>query len=926
MTIPSAESQPSGYRPKIGRVYIRAGNAVKRLVKALWEKDFYAFLLAIVIIDTLVLRSYLALGLFQVADLVIPFSSSGQLYYGLFSAWNFQSGGTPGGYALWILFEGALGSLTPTPSFIEKALYFSALPIASISEYLFLRHFGLPKIWLWGGALLYQFSPWLVGEFLAGEPAFVWLYAFLPLYCWLLAITSDSPSRLLGYVGLAWVVSIATAFTLQATLVYIVVGIPFFVRLLVNTNFRSALKVFAGWILVFLTAIAANLTSIVTYLGTYFGYQTAAQSHGIESVLVGPNPQQYWLMLLALFGGVAILLLISQDFTPHRENTLILTTVLVASVLMVLFFSIPSAVSAWALVKIPVLTPFLDVDKFVLFGWNTTLLVTVFRGADISQSMRLSRFKASGPAKADSFPGRAEVPQSLLLRRPISWIAISISALLVTSAFGSIQPQSENLNAVSFLTTKAPFSASQIPMSYLELKSFLERNGASFGLSFRTIVLPQNPGSIVPAFIGEQLIPGFVEPSGLQYNLTLAISQNLSTMADELSLAGVKFVALIPSPSNPWWPDIASGNPEAVQIWPGGWIPVGNETAYARLVESNRALVIVYRSNDLLILQNMNYEGSAISYESMKSMLEVTEGDSIGVTNLTPISPDAVNNGSVLTRSSWNTGSTANGTLLPNGTLFIPPGSVGTYVTQDVQINPNETYLLAFHLMSTNTYSGYPTVGFPTYAGVYWDTVDSSYERPTGDALFPAVYGAVNESYQFVFQSPSGRSPVHAALYLFAEPPQPSVGQAVFIRFSNVSLFAISGGDLFTSMVSGLQPVLQGPTVLRFDLSPLTTLSYVTVSTAFDSGWRATSETGDSLAIISGPFGLLTVLVPSGTQGFRLSFLPQDPYNDELVIVLLTWATLAGVIAILGARALLIKRTPRSDAGGNHHPTTREDI
>ena len=155
---------------------------------------FWSFSLLILCLDLLLLRHVIFIGAFQISDINIPYFNLKQLSAALFSGWNFQGFGSPSGFNYFSMWQGYLAYFASNPGFAEKASYYLSIPLSSIFAYVMLRQFRIRGLWLPGLSILYQFSPWLIGEFMTGEPVMTWMIALFPLVVFCLLRITDNPS------------------------------------------------------------------------------------------------------------------------------------------------------------------------------------------------------------------------------------------------------------------------------------------------------------------------------------------------------------------------------------------------------------------------------------------------------------------------------------------------------------------------------------------------------------------------------------------------------------------------------------------------------------------------------------------------------------------------------------------------------------
>jgi len=128
-----------------------------------------------------VFRKILFLGIVQAGDLLVPINSFQQLNAYLFNSFNYQVGAYSG-YNLGIIFYGLLATLFHNPSFSQKMIYYLSMPLSAVFAYFYFNKMRFPYIMSMLLGVFFSFSPWLIGEFMTGEPGFVYLYVFYLLF------------------------------------------------------------------------------------------------------------------------------------------------------------------------------------------------------------------------------------------------------------------------------------------------------------------------------------------------------------------------------------------------------------------------------------------------------------------------------------------------------------------------------------------------------------------------------------------------------------------------------------------------------------------------------------------------------------------------------------------------------------------------
>jgi hypothetical protein len=880
----------------------RAGG-IRSVGLKLWKNSFPLFIvMAVIVLDLLALRGSLISDVFQRSDLNPPIWGWDQLSNATISAWNFQGSG-PGGYANWILWQGFVATITGVPGVVELAFYIIPFPVAFGGCYLFIRRWGLNPNHAIAFAALFQFSPWFVGQFVTGEPVFVWVFAILPWYLWtMLAVVTD-PGKPNRWVPAALALSIAGGFSLQSLPIFVLLTIPFLAAYFGGGLSKSLLQFLAGTVLVFAAAGVVNLASVNAYFAGLSSLSAFASQGPWTNALVGPAPSSYYLAILSMVAISCVLLLVSPNSSRDWHRGLVLVIVLETVLIEGLFFAIPNSIVRFSIFDTGLLAPFIDLDKFVLIAWlcaflSTAELVRVGLTSQRRMGLRQAITRVWQPKTV-----REAHFRSTTWRRTVQIAAVStcVVLLVATSMFVSIQGPYDDVSGVAFVSAERPLVGNEVPNTYLELRQFLLQNGASFGLGFKTAVVPQNPGSYTPYSIGPEVIPGFVAPSLLLQNVTSAFITNESQYAQLLALQGVKYLALVSPPVGLVWPALAAAGPSEAEIYPGEWIPLGNFSAYHDIIDSWPTFVLSYRGPGLLVFRNLDYLTEATSFGSLGVESSILNGSFTATTNLTPIGPNLIANGSSPELAPWASGPQGSLELFPNGTIGISSSATEPYIYQTFHLRGNQSYQLNLSISSSSGLGDQRLAGTSTYAAVYWDQADSNYASPTGGEIFPAMVGDLNGTYSYVFVTPRLSGPLSAAFFLYFQTPRDS-GTFLYVRLGGIQLLPIDGSSTFAKTFVGV--ALSSTIEDRISLSfiPLESPSFVAVSMAFVSGWRIEAPVSQAtVRLFDGPSGMLTLEVINATNHtvtIGLAYSPQAVFELTTAVGIIVLVALVILVAV----------------------------
>ncbi|MDG7001702.1 MAG: hypothetical protein JRN15_21600, partial [Nitrososphaerota archaeon] len=585
------------------------------------RNKFLAFIATLVCVDLIAFRNILFVGAFQSSDIGIPFYGRFQLWTSIFSGWNYQNLGQPNGYNGFILSSSFLSLITGNPAFIEKIVYYSSMPVSSILTYFFFKYWGMKGKGLWLGSMLYQFSPWLVAEFMTGEPSLTWAIALFPLYALLLLYVENTGESLKGFFYLCSFFIILVSFTLEGLDIYAFLTIPFIARLFFVQSVRSSIRTLIVWFGSAAVGMLGNLFSTGPYLSAYnaaAGLHTYQLFGGFSSI----PAMQLKIWILVIIGASAITVLFKMKGMNKGDLMFSRSSVVIASLFGLLYFMIPSASTAFLYRHIFIFATFLDYDRFLLMSWLLTFLVFMLFMRDLHYTSRNAPKQAHLYAGLESIFDLSSKTKSLSRNKKkndILGIAVSLIigiVLITASIFASIQPYQSHTTGMNFIEGNFSFNKGQIPAQYFELRQFLLAHNATFGFGYHVLVVPQTPGNILPFSVGETMIPGYLGPSSstnsLLKTVLSGIIQNNQNYVDVMAMAGIKYVVILPSEGDSSWP--GSIGPPALSGWGGGVFPVGNASAYLNILSRWSGMKAVFRESNLTIFKNEAYSSAGITY------------------------------------------------------------------------------------------------------------------------------------------------------------------------------------------------------------------------------------------------------------------------------------------------------------------------
>lgn len=849
------------------------------------------FALLIIIADSIILRNVLFINGFQIGDISVLSNRNSSFYDSLFSGWNFQFFGGQNGWNLYVLVEWFLTAETKNAGFAEKILFYPVLPLSSIFCFILLENWGLKRLKLWFLSLLYQLSPWFISQFMSGEPALEWVYVLLPLYITLLLRTTANPKKSWPFIWIFVIDVVVSAFSLQNLFILIFVTIPFLGRLFSLRTFDQGIRIAIKWASAGVISTVSNLLTLPILINA----ATELSPTLYFSSFLSPYALalKFWIALIV--GVSACCLLLLPIRTPKCDKAFVEISILIGTFFGLIYFLIPNKIIYWMYDEIFILKPFIDHDKFLLMEWLIAFFAFTIYIRDEDFFFTLRRTNGNGRASAKT------TYQHSMRKRSLNHVDISKRFVLVflillilfsSSVFASVHPISSHSSGYYFFQGKFDFANHQVPTQYYTLANFLYSHGSTFGLSYHVLVLPQNPGNVVPWYLGGSLIPGYVFPSKLMLELGKAFISNNSQYLKVFALLGIKYIVIMPPCQRPAYSS-AYGPPVVQYVGPNEYALEGNMTTYYDILNNwTNAVRKVYEMGSITVFQNLYYSSPILSISNLTTVNEFIKGNFTGSYNLTPVSHNLVINGNLTNGTYWNIGAN-NGpfpssvnSILPNGTFKLSFGSYGIGADQFITLSPNSTYIFSFHLKTNQNYSGYPPINYsPTYSGIYWNSYTDS--NISGGGAISATLGSQNRTFINIFHTPRVDWNISAEVVLAAEPPLYK-NATFYTSYSSVRIIRVNGSDIFGNIVKGIQ----------FSVSSITTYKMghenssikgesVVMDTMFDNNWRAILSNGKFITATEGVLGLLSFNLTSRFFIVKIFYAGQANYNFRLYIALM---------------------------------------
>jgi hypothetical protein len=819
--------------------------------------NLYCLILLIVtalVLDLWILRNSISIGLVQSADWPIPIVSMKALSFYALPAWSFQDM-APNGTNIFLLTYGLFASITHNPAIIQKIFYYVPWAFSPFTAYLLLKYLGVKRYVLIFFSLIYQFGPWINGQFMDGEPVNVMLYLFTPLIIYISLKYSGKPVKLFFLLSSSMI--LPSFFTLEAPFFYLFLFLPVFLYLAFNKAFKEALIYILTSASSFLAIVAFNAYSLEPYVAGYS--QTSSGNYILLSFTGFPPAVEARFWMLAFFFISIFTLLILLGSKNSRYKYFFIPMVIVSAFLLAVYPGLGiDIVGIYLLKHFPVFAPFINPSDFLLYLWLTMFLTVAYSTV----------LWKSGEHEISTYKVRSKV---LRLGRKyfFSVFLVGVALLLISSGFVEIQSFGSHDTGVYLMSLGTHFSRAEVQPQYLELYDFLNNHNASFGLSYHTIIFPENPNYSLPYYIGQQMIPGYIGlfSKNVSQQIISGIDGNDSNFLMLLSLLGIRYLAVLDIPGSSWY---GSRGPPQTSMWGTQYIFVGNYTYYLRDLGNLSGLSKVYDANGLWIFQNNFYE-SPILYGSQKYADDIYKGNYSAMYNLTPISANLLGNASY-----YYSGRNFSICNALNITIERSNTSVEAYTY--VNLEPNSTYRFLFRFNTTGQLKTY--YGNGQKAGmVFFNVTPHSTDIIGGTVITMKPEYNANGTYSSIFRTPSFSASLPAQVLFQLQPPKQHY--KIEVRLYNVSLERINGSNLFHIDFKPANFSSDGQTTIMIHGIPAE--SNVIIDQDFALGWYSESKNGTKTQLEDNSIGLLSFFATGGGN-FKIYYGNQYIYSDLLYL------------------------------------------
>ncbi|MEM3908023.1 MAG: hypothetical protein QXZ17_14395 [Nitrososphaerota archaeon] len=450
----------------------------------------------------------------------------------------------------------------------------------------------------------------------------------------------------------------------------------------------------------------------------------------------------------------------------------------------------------------------------------------------------------------------------------------AISALLLSSATLEIQSYGSHDTGVYLFSEGPHFNKNQIQPQYLILVDYLIGHNISYGLSAHTVLFPENPGSVLPFYVGQEIIPGYIGEfqNGLAQAIINGINGNNSGFLMLSALYGIEYFVVMNIPSTSW--PGSNGTP-SLSMWGGSYIFIGNWIYYLNDLRHLNGLNLEFETNGLYIFRNKYYLGPA-TVGNDDAIKALSTDNYLYFINRTPLS------GNILSNAMYDysgTNFTVNSDL--NLTLYKNSSTVQLY--NFTKLKPDSTYLFSFNFRTTDNLSTFYGNG-QNGGMVFYNVTPDKFNITGGTVITMRPAYEANGTYSSVFTTPKNNGAIDAKVIFQLQPPR--YKNEIYSSLSNVSLTQINGSNMF---YSDFHPVyIRAEGYSQFSLfcnsskTNSSAESQIVIDQFYQSGWKYNSK-GNSGFVSKNDLGLLAFNL-SNSSNYELQYVPQHTYNLELAI------------------------------------------
>ncbi len=253
-------------------------------------RKFAVFTALLAAFFVFVYRGYFFLGALNQGDLT-PLSPRARYSFdAFFSSWNSDFLGFPGPVEAGFFNGLLLLVLRNNTVLAQKIIFLSAIPLASIAMFIFLRHNPSSGVGTGIVSFIYGVNPLSIALFMGGGAGLLIYYSLFPfLLLFLSNFLEERRSAALSVVAFATALGFSASFNVQAPLFVLPFVVVLFIRnAAIKTNFRSRLRISLMLLASFALFSVLTLPTTTTLLASLFTFYSVSAPGTISNYYVAP--------------------------------------------------------------------------------------------------------------------------------------------------------------------------------------------------------------------------------------------------------------------------------------------------------------------------------------------------------------------------------------------------------------------------------------------------------------------------------------------------------------------------------------------------------------------------------------------------------------------------------------------------------------
>ena len=317
-----------------------------------------------------------------------------------------------------------------------------------------------------------------------GEPVNVMLYLFIPVILYVLLKYYDFPRKLFLYLTLAML--IPSFFTLESPFFYMFLICPVFMYLIFSKKIYRGLRMIFSSVMSFIAVIIFNIYSLTPYIGGFS--QVASEGSSLILSFTQFQPAvaaKYWMLAFLAASWVSLYLARRSNKTEYGNQ--LLWFCVVSTLLVTIYPGLGfTSAGVFLLERFPLLAPFINPNEFLLYTWIVVFLTVAYCLLSWNSN---SHYSNNGKSKSFLHRFKGAIPIA---------VTVGIALLLTSSAVVDIQSFGSHDTGMYLFTQGTQFQRTEVQPQYIDLYDFLISHNATFGLSYHTIIFPENPNYSQP--------------------------------------------------------------------------------------------------------------------------------------------------------------------------------------------------------------------------------------------------------------------------------------------------------------------------------------------------------------------------------------------------------------------------------------------